>query len=158
MKRLAVLAAVLALVACKPANSAAARETVRGAIFGTANAVELATVVCARVWQKMDEDTPEAKRLFSTCKNGWDDAEAALEAADKIVDTWDAATSGAKLACLGGRALAALQSIVTALDEVGVPMDAALRATIDDGIALARWMVAIAPGGVCQVPAKGAAL
>lgn len=154
---LALILALVSFCGCSPAKSPIARETVRGAITGTASAVEYATRVCAKTWAFMDEDSPEAKRLFATCKNGWDDAEQALEAADKLVDTWDAAVTAPKVACLAGRALSALQATVNALDALGIKMDAALRATIDDGLALARWLVAMAPGGTCALPKVEAA-
>jgi hypothetical protein len=161
VRRMGLALAVFTLSGCgmfggAKSPDAVARETVRGAIWGVANAVELATNVCAKTWLKMDEESPEAKRLFTVCKTSWDQAEAALEAADRVVDLWDAATSGAKIACLGARALDALAGIMHVLNDFGVKMDAALKVTIDDGLALAKWLVRLAPGGSCPLPPVGA--
>lgn len=157
VRRLGLALAIVTLSGCGlfgPAKSpdTVARETVRGAIWGLANATELAASVCAKTWLKMDEESPEAKRLFTVCKTSWDEAEAALEAADKVVDLWDSDTSGAKIACLGARALDALAGIMHVLNDFGVKMDAALKATIDDGLALGKWLVRLAPGGSCPLP------
>ena len=161
VRRLGLALAVVALTGCglfggPKSPEATARETVRGAIWGLANAVELATNVCAKTWLKMDEESPEARKLFAVCRSAWDEAEAALEAADKIVDVWDTATSAPKIACLGARALDALAGIMHVLNDFGVKMDAALKVTIDDGLALAKWLVRLAPGGSCPLPPVGA--
>lgn len=133
----------------------AAREVVRGAVAGASWGVRVATAYCAHVVARLDDsDDSRADALWQTCADSFDAAKAALVAADVVVDAWDAAAAG-KVACLAGRALVAFDAILAALEKVGAKLPADVRATVDDGVKLGRFLVALVPGGgSCPMPAK----
>lgn len=145
----------VSLIACRPAASPTARETVRGAVLGVANAMQYATLVCARIVVSLEDagENAKAQGLYDTCERNWEAARASLNAADKLVDTWQAGSEG-KIVCLAQQALDSLASTMTALRKLNVDMPEDIRVTIDDGIRLAQWLIRLAPGGgaACVVP------
>lgn len=129
------------------------REIARGAIHGLAWSVRLGTEACARVVMALDAaDDPRAEPLYVTCEQSWEVAKASLNAADHVIDAWDAGTAG-KIACLGRRALDALAETMVALRKLDVKIPADIAVTIHDGIQLGSWLARLAPGGgSCPLP------
>jgi hypothetical protein len=128
------------------------REVARGAVAGLAWGVRLSVEVCARAIVALDNvEDKRADALYETCADGWDVAHAALVAADAIIDAKEAWDAG-KVACLANRALEALGGIMTGLRKVGATLPDDVQATIDDGIALGRYLIRLAPGGSCPLP------
>lgn len=158
--RVMPLAFAIWAVACKPAKSPelTQREIARGAVQGLAWGVRLSVEVCARAVVAMDDrGDARADELYNACVQGWDVAHASLLAADAIIDAREAWDAG-KVACLANRSLEALAQIMAGLRKVDAKMDADIQTTIDDGIALGRYLVRMAPGGSCPMPkAKPAA-
>jgi hypothetical protein len=135
------------LGACRPAEFPA-RETARGAIHGMSWGVQLATVECAVAVEMLPPGKP-GDELHDLCDTSWDIAFEALLAAEYAADHWDTASAG-KVACLAGRALAAFERIVDALDDIGATISEDNAAPIEDAMKLGKFLIGLATsGGQC---------